>query len=105
MNVFKGLHKGTFTVQGGALLIRGMIHGDLRIDGDAEVELAGMVRGNVVLTSGTLRLPGIVNGDVLNRGGMLNVTGLVKGSITTEAAGTTNVQSPSSSKAAQAKPA
>ena len=89
MNVFKGLHKGTFTVHGDALLIRGIIHGDLRIEGEADVEMRGMVRGDILLVSGKLRLPGMVTGDIVNRGGTLTVSGLVKGNITTEAGATT----------------
>ncbi len=101
MNVFKGLHRGTFKVDGGSLLIGGVIHGDLRIAGEADVELRGMVRGDVLLVSGTLRLPGMVTGNIVNRGGTLHVSGSVKGNITTEAGGTTNTGSESSRVAAQ----
>ena len=101
MKVVKGVHRGTFTVDGGALSIRGVIHGDLRIAGDADVEMHGMVRGDVLLVSGTLRLPGIVTGNVVNRGGSLHVSGLVQGEITTEAAGTTSTEPQSSRVAAQ----
>ena len=94
MNVFKGLHKGAFKVDGGALLIRGIIHGNLRIDGDADVEMRGMVRGDVLLVTGTLRLPGMVTGSVENRGGTLVLSGLVKGAVTTEAGGTTTREAP-----------
>ena len=78
-----------------------IIHGDLRITGDADVEMRGMVRGDVVLVNGTLRLPGMVTGDIVNRGGTLSITGLVEGRITTEAGGTTKTDSPSSRLAAQ----
>ncbi len=94
-NVVKGLHRGTFTADSGALLIQGVIHGDLRVSGDADVELRGMVRGNVLVMSGTLRLPGIVTGNVTNRGGMLHVSGRVQGEITTEGGATTTTESPS----------
>lgn len=101
MKVIKGLHRGTFTVDGDALLLLGIIHGDLRIHGDADIELRGMVRGDVLLLSGTLRLPGIVTGNVVNRGGRLYVSGRVEGEITTEAAGTTTNEIPSGPVAAQ----
>lgn len=89
MKVIKGLHRGSFRVQGDALSLQGVIHGDLHIDSQSTVELRGMVRGNVFLNGGVLRLPGMVNGDVVNNGGTLSISGSVQGQVTTEAGGTT----------------
>lgn len=89
MREMKGTHRGPFEVSGEALLIRGMIYGDVLIGADADVEMRGMIFGNVVQSGGNLHLRGIVDGNVTNTGGTLRVTGIVSGRITTECGTTT----------------
>lgn len=82
MRVMAGRYDGPLTLAD-AVLLKGMLFGDLLVEGDAEVEMKGMVLGNVRLTQGELYVTGIVTGDVVNEGGTLHVTGLVSGKLQT----------------------
>ncbi len=89
MKEMKGIHRGTFEVSGEALLIKGMIYGDVLIGPEADVEMRGMVFGNLVQSGGNLHIRGIVDGNVTNTGGTLRVTGIVSGRLTTHGGTTT----------------
>ena len=89
MRVMNGIHRGRFEVRGECLLIKGMIYGDVHIGADADVEMRGMIFGNIVQSGGDLHIRGIVSGDVTNSGGILRVSGIVKGRLRTEAGATT----------------
>ena len=89
MQEMKGIHQGLFEVSGEALLIQGMIYGDVLIGPDADVEMSGMIFGNVIQSGGNLHIRGIVDGNVTNTGGTLRVTGIVSGRLTTQGGTTT----------------
>ena len=83
MEELHGIHQGTLTVSGRALLINGIINGDLKIEGESQVDFEGIVRGSVELHGGSLHLRGIVKKNVDNDGGKLTIRGLVKGRVRT----------------------
>ncbi len=83
MEEFRGIHQGTLTVHGKAMLIDGIINGDLKIEGGSQVQFDGVVRGSVQLQGGSLYLRGIVKNNVDNDGGKLTIRGLVKGRVRT----------------------
>lgn len=89
MQVMKGIHRGTFEVSGESMLIKGMIYGDVLIGPDADVEMRGMVFGNLVQSGGNLHIRGIVDGNVTNTGGTLRVTGIISGRLTSQGGTTT----------------
>ena len=84
MREMNGVHRGTFEVSRESLLIKGMIYGDVLIGEGADVEMRGMIFGNLVQSGGNLHIRGLVDGNVTNRGGTLWVTGIVKGRLRTQ---------------------
>ena len=70
-------------MHGKVMLINGIIEGDLKIEGESQVEFDGLVRGSVQLQGGSLYLKGIVRRNVENNGGKLTIRGLVKGRLWT----------------------
>ncbi len=89
MEVMKGIHRGTFEVSGQSMLIKGMIYGDVLIGADADVEMRGMVFGNLVQSGGNLHIRGMVDGNVTNTGGFLRISGMIRGRLTTQCGATT----------------
>ena len=72
------------------MLIKGMIYGDVLIGADADVDMRGMIFGNLVQSGGNLHLRGIVDRNVTNRGGgNLRISGIVTGRPTTQSGTTT----------------
>ena len=81
MRELKGIYRGSLEVEGKSLLIRGMIHGDVRVGAEAVVEVRGMIFGDLLLTAGRVHLRGMVSGDVIQTGGDLRLSGMVKGRV------------------------
>lgn len=75
-------HQGTVTIRDREARLRGIIDGDLRVEGNSQVDFDGIVRGSVTLSGGSLHLRGVVRNNVSNHGGKLTISGgLIKGRI------------------------
>ena len=60
----RGMVNGTLTVLAGRLVLRGMLHGNLRACAGASAEVLGMVSGDVLLAGGHATVRGMVGGRV-----------------------------------------
>lgn len=52
MHTIDGIVNGSVTVLAGHLVLRGMVHGELRVCAGASADVHGMVSGDVLLATG-----------------------------------------------------
>ena len=83
--------RGDLVITDKRVIVRGMVNGDVIIEGASEVEITGMVQGSVRLRSGSASVQGMVGANVINEGGSLRVRGMVTGSVQTRG-GTTVIE-------------
>lgn len=88
MEELGGMYLGDLVITDKHVTFRGMVNGNLVIEGASQVSVMGMVRGSVRLRAGSAYVRGIVGGDVINEGGSLTVRGMVTGAVKTLAGST-----------------